>query len=169
MKCDLKARVLMALATTVFATVCGVLAGYWIGREITLRLTARGLDHDATRAIAESDMYSQDAHGALDAMNASRYPYCSYGDMEFLHNLVYHSIFLKEIGRIRDNRIACSTTLGREHLSSSELPKPESIGRDGVKVYRDPLFFGFRLHRFDFVDFITCPSPNASEFRSNSR
>ncbi len=142
MKRNLKARVSLALATTVFAAAGGMLAGYWVGREITLGLTAKGLHHDATRAIAESDMYAHDVHGVLDAMNTSRYPYCSDGDMEYLHDLLYHSIFLKEIGRIRDNRIACSTTLGREHLSSTELPKPDSIGTDGVKVYRDPRFFG---------------------------
>jgi sensor c-di-GMP phosphodiesterase-like protein len=141
MKRNFKARVSLALATTVFAAVCGVLAGYWIGREILLGLTAKELHHDATRAIAETEMYAHDDHGVLDAMNASRYPYCSEQDMEFLHNLLFHSIFLKEIGRIRDNRISCSTTLGREHLSSAELPKPDAIGTDGVKVYRDPVFF----------------------------
>jgi sensor c-di-GMP phosphodiesterase-like protein len=141
MKRNLKARITLALAITVFAAVCGMLAGYWIGREITLGLTAKALHHDATRAIAESDMYAHDAHGVLDAMNASRSPYCLNEDMEYLHNLLYQSIFLKEIGRIRDDRIVCSTTLGREHPSTTKLPKPDDIGTDGVKVYRNPVFF----------------------------
>jgi sensor c-di-GMP phosphodiesterase-like protein len=141
MKRTLKIRGLMALAATVFAAVCGMLAGYWIGRENTLRLTATGLDHDAARIIGESEVFALDAHAALDAMNASRYPYCSDEDMEFLHSLLYHSHLLKEIGRIRDNKIACSTTLGRKHLPSTELPKPDSIGTDGGKVYLDlPVF-----------------------------
>ena len=141
MKRALKQRVVVSLTATVAATACGLLIGYWIGRAITLRLTAGRLSREAARAISESDTYAYDVHAALDAMYVSDYAYCSEQDMEFLHHLLYDSIFLKEIGRIRDNKIACSTTQGREHLSSAELPKPEGIGTDGVKVYRDPLFF----------------------------
>ncbi|MGO9319143.1 MAG: EAL domain-containing protein [Terracidiphilus sp.] len=142
MKRTLKQRVVVSLVATVVAAACGLLIGYWIGRAITLRQTAGRLGHEAARAISENNTYAHDVHAALDAMNASRYSYCSVEDMEFLHHLLYASIFLKETGRIRDNKIVCSTTQGREHLSSAELPKPDAIGTDGVKVYRDPLFFG---------------------------
>jgi sensor c-di-GMP phosphodiesterase-like protein len=141
MKLALRQRVLVTLAATLVAAAVGLLAGYWAGRTIALRLTASRLSREAALAISEANTYAHDDHAALDAMNTSRYPYCSDEDMEFLHQLLYDSIFLKEIGRIRDNKIACSTTLGREHLSSAELPKPEGTGTDGVKVYRDPLFF----------------------------
>ena len=141
MKRTLRQRLLVTLAATLVAAAFGLLAGYWIGRTIALRLTVRELGHDATGIIGESEMFARDAHAALDTMNASPYPYCSEEDMESLHNLLYHSHFLIEIGRIRDNKIACSTTLGRKHLPSTELPKPDSIGTDGVKVYRDIPFF----------------------------
>jgi sensor c-di-GMP phosphodiesterase-like protein len=131
------------MVATVVAASCGLLIGYWIGRAITVRMTAGRLSRDAALAISETNTYARDDHAALDAMNASRYPYCSVKDMELLHHLLYHSIFLKEIGRIRDNKIACSTTLGRDHASNTELPKPDGIGTDGVKVYRDPP--GFQL------------------------
>ena len=141
MKRILKIRVLVALSATIVAAACGVLTGYWIGRAIALRLTASKLSYDATRAIGDSDTYAHETHGALDAMNASRYPYCSEEDLELISHLLYTSQFLKELGRIRDNNIICSTMLGREHPSSAGLPKPESIGSDGVKVYRDaPVF-----------------------------
>ncbi len=138
----IKTRLLVVLAVTVVATACGMMAGYWFGRQVTLRLTTKELQHDAARAISETEMYARDDHGVLDAMSASSYPHCSEEDMGFLHHLLFHSVFVKEIGRIRDNRIACSTTIGRDHPSTIELPKPEAIGTDGVKVYRDPLFFG---------------------------
>jgi sensor c-di-GMP phosphodiesterase-like protein len=141
MKRALKQRLLVTLAATLVAAALGLLAGYWTGRVIALRLTAGMLSRAAALAVSETNMYAHDAHAALDAMNASRYPYCSGQDMEFLHHLLYGSIFLKEIGHIRDNKIVCSTTIGREHPSSIELPKPEGTGTDGVKVYRDPLFF----------------------------
>jgi sensor c-di-GMP phosphodiesterase-like protein len=135
MKRSLKTRVLVTLTATLVAAACGALAGYGIGREITLRVAANGLARDAARAIAESDMFARDAHAVLDAMNASRYVYCSEEDMELLRGLLYRSYLLKDVGRIRDNRIVCSATLGREHLPGAELPKPASIGTDGVKVH----------------------------------
>lgn len=141
MKRYLKIRILGGLASVVFAAICGVLAGYWIWREITLRMTATMLSREAAKVMGESDMYAHDVHGALDAMNASRSPYCSKEDMALLSRLLDTSRFLKEIGRIRDNKIVCSTLLERERLPGAELPKPDSIGTDDVKAYRDiPIF-----------------------------
>jgi sensor c-di-GMP phosphodiesterase-like protein len=140
-KRSLKIRAQGALAATVLATGCGVLAGCWIWREATLSMTAGRLAHEAARVMSESDTYALEVHRTLDAVNASRYPYCSEEDMELLSHLLDTSRFLKEIGRIHDNKIVCSTMLGREHLSNNELPKPDSIGTDAVKAFRDsPIF-----------------------------
>ena len=141
MKRILKQRVLIFLVATIVAAVLGTLAGYCVGREIALRLTARALSHDAARAIADSVAFSRDAHAVLDAMNASRASFCSEADMQSILGLVYHSHFLKEAGRVRDGKIACSTTLGRDHLPAIEQPRPDFIGADGVKVFRDPPLF----------------------------
>jgi sensor c-di-GMP phosphodiesterase-like protein len=104
-------------------------------------MTAGRLAHEAARVMSESDTYALEVHRTLDAVNASRYPYCSEEDMELLSHLLDTSRFLKEIGRIHDNKIVCSTMLGREHLSNNELPKPDSIGTDAVKAFRDsPIF-----------------------------
>jgi len=140
-KRTVKQRAFIALAATLIGAACGVLCGVWIGREITLLLVMRGLRREAARNIDECDTYARDVHAALYAMNASRYPHCSEEDMEFLRSLLYHSIFLKEIGRIRDNKIDCSTTLRPQPPSGIALPKPDSIGTDGVKVYRNSALF----------------------------
>jgi sensor c-di-GMP phosphodiesterase-like protein len=141
MKRTVKTRFLVVIAATVVAAACGLLAGYWVGRLIILRQTAGKLSYEAARAMSESDTYARDVHGALDAMYVSGYAYCSEQDMELLSHLLYTSQFLKEIGRIRENKIACSTTLGHTNRSSIALPKPDSIGTDGVVAYRNiPLF-----------------------------
>jgi len=134
-------RVLVTLGATLLAVACGALAGYWIGRAITLRMVAGKLRHEAVRSIGDSVALSHDAHSVLDAMNSSRGPICTDADMDFLRGLVYRSHFLKELGRIRNNKIACSTTLGRDHLPNTQQPKPDSIGADGVKVVKDPPLF----------------------------
>jgi sensor c-di-GMP phosphodiesterase-like protein len=142
MKRTLKQRVVVSLIATVVAAACGLLIGYWIGRAITLRLTAGRLSREAALALNESAAFSRDAHAAVVAMNNASNPDCSSEDLQFLHDILYRSYLLKEIGRLHGNRIACSTTLEHMH-SAAELPKPDSIGNDGVKVYRDPP--GFRL------------------------
>ncbi|MGD0940670.1 MAG: EAL domain-containing protein, partial [Terracidiphilus sp.] len=141
MKRSLKLRAIEVLAVTVLAAVCGMLASYWVWRGITLRMAAGTLGHEATRAVNEGDLYARDLHDALDAMNASHDPHCSKEDMELLSHLLNNSRFLKEIGRIRDNRIVCSTVPGRANQPNNELPRPDSIGTDQVKAYRGlPIF-----------------------------
>jgi sensor c-di-GMP phosphodiesterase-like protein len=142
MKRALRQRVLVTLAATLAAAAFGLLAGYWIGRTIALHLTANRLSREAALALNESEAFARDAHAAAVAMNTARTPDCSVEDMKLLHNILYRSYLLKEIGRLHGNRIACSTALERAH-TATELPKPDSIGNDGVKVYRDPA--GFRL------------------------
>jgi sensor c-di-GMP phosphodiesterase-like protein len=133
-----KQRVLVPFViATLLGVACGALAGYRIGREIALRQTEGRLSLEATAAISASAAFSRDAHTVLDAMNASRAPFCSEADMESILGLVYRSHFLKEAGRIRDGKIACSTTLGREHLPSEEQPEPDYVGADGVKVFKN--------------------------------
>jgi len=141
MKRNLMQRIDVAVAATVIGALCGLLTGSWIGWKITLQRAATLLAREATFAIKESLAFSRDAHAAFDAMNAARNPDCSDEDIEFLRKLLYNSYLLKEIGRIRDNKIACSTTLGREHLPGVELPKTGLVGADGVKVYHDPPYF----------------------------
>jgi sensor c-di-GMP phosphodiesterase-like protein len=141
MKRSLKMRALVTLAATVVAALCGALAGGWAGREVVLRQTAARLRHMATLTLGDSVAYSIDAHTVLDAMNASRAPFCSQEDLDAILLLVYQSRFLKEAGRIRDGKVACSTTLGRLHLPNVPQPKPDFIGADGVKVLQDPPLF----------------------------
>jgi sensor c-di-GMP phosphodiesterase-like protein len=138
MKRALKQRVLITMVATVVAAACGLLAAYLLGRAIALHLTESRLSYDATRAISDSAEFSRDAHAVLDAMNALPAPLCSDKDMAALLELVYHSHYLKEAGRVRDGKIVCSTTLGRLALSGIEQPRPDYIGADGVKVYINP-------------------------------
>src|ERR1035438_4581548 len=84
-----------------------------------------------------SEEFSQDTNAALTQMNASNYPFCSEADLEYIRNILFHSHFLKEAGRIRDGRIACSATFGRVHLPAGEQPKPDFVAPNGMKLYRN--------------------------------
>lgn len=138
---SLRKRILMMIATTVVGASVGVLAGFLLGRALTLRNAATRLEGEAVFAINTSVAYSRDAHAALDAMNISQQAPCSHDDMWFLTRLLYSSHLLKEVGRMQDNRILCSTALGVLTDRDIRMPQPDSTGADGVRVYHNlPLF-----------------------------
>lgn len=125
------------MCATVFLALCGMALGYLMGRTIGVRLAASNLIETTDHALADSVAYSKDAHAVLDAMNAASTPFCGKADLEFLSKLFYKSHLLKEIGRVHEGKIQCSTTVGRVQPKGAPWPKPNFIGMDGVKVYTD--------------------------------
>jgi sensor c-di-GMP phosphodiesterase-like protein len=131
----LKQRILITLTATLMAAACGVMAGYLLGRAITIRLSESKLQQSAARTISEADASSLESRNLLATMNASPYPYCSEAEIAYFRNLIFASEFLHEAGRIRDGKIECSATLGR-------LPQPLAEGSpdfsqsDGTRVYK---------------------------------
>jgi len=133
-------RIAVTLCATVALALCGVAGGFAVGRTIALRLAAAKLKLDSAHALSDSVAFSRDAHRALDRMNASKETACSEADLLFLRQLVFHSLYLKEVGRLHNGGILCSAALGRVS-PAAVLPAPNSVGADGVKVYWNlPLF-----------------------------
>jgi sensor c-di-GMP phosphodiesterase-like protein len=133
-------RVFVALLATLLGVTCGALAGYWAGRELTLRQAEMRLDQFSRRNQVEGDATSAEARAVLAGMNASSSGFCSEPEIAAFRRLVYESRYLKEVGRIRDGRIACSTTLGRASAAQARIV-PDFTQRDGTLVYRNlPMF-----------------------------
>ena len=129
-------RVLVALAGTLVAAACGLLAGYLAGRAITLNLAKEKLVQYATRIMNEGESSSAESRAVLALMNASPYPLCSDAERDYFRRLIFQSEYLKDGGRIQDGKIQCSTTLGRVDPPLA-LSKPDFSQRDGTMVYRN--------------------------------
>jgi sensor c-di-GMP phosphodiesterase-like protein len=125
------------------AAAFGLLAGYWIGREIALRLTESKLKQYATLTMKEADASSRESRTMLAAMNASTFSYCSEAEIAWFRKLLFQSEYLKEAGRMRGGRIECSATLGRLAQPVAQ-PQPGFSQMDGTKVYK-----GFAPFRVD--------------------
>jgi sensor c-di-GMP phosphodiesterase-like protein len=143
MKRTLKQRVLAAFIATLAAAAFGLLAGYWAGRVIALRLTESKLKQYATLTMKEADASSRESRTMLAAMNASTFPYCSEAEIAWFRKLLFQSEYLKEAGRMRDGKIECSATLGRLAQPVAQ-PQPGFSQMDGTKVYK-----GFAPFRVD--------------------
>jgi sensor c-di-GMP phosphodiesterase-like protein len=132
-------RLMVGLLATLLGVSIGALAGYWAGRELTLRQAEIRLDQYSRRNQVEGDATSAEARSVLAIMNASTSAFCSEPEIASFRRLVYESRYLKEAGRIRDGRIACSTTLGRD--IAQVRVAPDFTQRDGTLIYRNlPMF-----------------------------
>jgi sensor c-di-GMP phosphodiesterase-like protein len=131
----LKQRVLVTLAATLLAGMCGKLLGYLVGCALAIHIAQGSLESYATRALEEAKMASAESRALLATMNASQYAFCSDAEIAWYRTLIYRSEYLKEAGRMHDGKVYCSATLGR--LDQPILaPAPDFSQQDGTKVYK---------------------------------
>lgn len=114
----------------------GTLGGNWFGVAIVIGQSESRLDQYATRILSSGDASTAESRKVLAKLNASPFPVCSNAEIAYFRQLVYQSQFLKGAGRIRNGRIACSTTFGRGDLSNIPL-RPDFTQSDGTLVYRN--------------------------------
>lgn len=133
-------RVVAVVSASLLGVTLGALAGNWAGRDQTLRQAEMRLDQFAQRDILEGDRTTAEARRVLGTMNSSQDAFCSEAEIANFRKLVYASRYLKEAGRIRDGKIACSTTLGRSETAQIRVT-PDFTQKDGTLIYRDlPVF-----------------------------
>ncbi len=118
----------------------GGFAGYVLGRALTLKQSQTRLEQHATRIIEEKQRATVESRRVLATMNASSYAACSDAEIDYFSKLIYESQYLKAAGRMRDGRIACSTSLARTAQLSAQY-KPWVQQRDGTELYMNPEAF----------------------------
>jgi sensor c-di-GMP phosphodiesterase-like protein len=97
------------------------LAGLAIAALVALRSTELKLDHFAVHLLQYADAYTDEINSTLDEVNASPFPFCSDSDISWLRSLVFHGHLVKEIGRVRNGMLYCTSLDGR-----LDHPLPES-------------------------------------------
>ncbi len=129
-------RIIVTLLVTLLAAALGTLAGYLLGREISLQLAQRKLWEDSDRMIAISETFSKETRTALAQINGAPFQFCSEAEMSFVRTLIFQSHFLKDGGRMVDGRIVCSATLRGVDLPQAQM-KPDFVQPDGTLLYRN--------------------------------
>jgi len=110
----------LALRITGILLLCAV-AGLAIGISVAFTMTGRKLDRYAEHLVLFAEAYTDEIVNTLDAVNASPFPFCSDGDIARLRTLVFHGHLVKEIGRVRNNLLYCTSENG-----SFDKPVPET-------------------------------------------
>jgi len=136
MKRNVKIRMLVALAATLFAALCGSVAGYMAGRAVLLRQASGMLQQSASAAMRNSEASSGESRRILATMNASTFPFCSETEIAWFRELIFQSEYLKDAGRIRDGKVYCSATRGRLAIPVAQT-QTGIAQADGTLVYRN--------------------------------
>jgi sensor c-di-GMP phosphodiesterase-like protein len=140
MKHTLKQRVMMTLAATAIAATVGSAAGYLIGRASALKVAEARLTRDATYFVMQGDAFSDESRALLATLNASPYPFCSDEEIGYFRKLIFRSKYLRDAGRMRGGRLACSATMSRAELPVEQF-KPDLTQPDGTLLFGNlPLF-----------------------------
>jgi sensor c-di-GMP phosphodiesterase-like protein len=103
-----------ATRSTVTATlVLGAVTGFLLGCAIAIPLAESHLKTYMERVAVQDDASLTDARALLETMQHSASPACSEAELSNLRDLVLHSDYLKDAGRIQRGRVECSASAGR--------------------------------------------------------
>jgi sensor c-di-GMP phosphodiesterase-like protein len=131
----IRKRVLITILATALGAGCGALAGYVVGRILTLNHVEMRLKPYCERILREGETSAAEARSVLAQINDSPYAFCSDQEIVWIRKRIFQSEYLKEGGRIRDGRIQCSATLGRVDKPSEAVP--DFTQSSGIKLYRN--------------------------------
>lgn len=114
-------RIPVATRSLAVLAVCTV-TGLLVGAGVAFKSTELKLDHYARQLIAYAEAYNSEITATLDEVNASPFPFCSDQDIDRLRELVYRGHIVKEIGRVRNNTLYCTSVNGRLDHPIQETP-----------------------------------------------
>ncbi len=121
------------------ALLCGALIGgstaFVVAERAQLRQGEAALGLYAERLLAIGVEFAQETDRAVTAVADDRLAPCSDAEIGFMRDFVYNSASVKNIGRIQDGRLQCSTNLGRLD-DPAPLPSP-GISVGGTDIYID--------------------------------
>ncbi len=107
--------------------------GLAIGIGAAARLTEVRMDRFARHLLQFADGFTDEINSTLDEVNASPYPLCSDEDIARLRRIVFHRRLVKDIGRLREDVLYCTSMTGRLDHPVSQ-PAPDIITLSGRRV-----------------------------------
>lgn len=105
-------RVLALIACVLAAAILGSLIAYTAARFIALSYARGEVDGYADNLLARAATIAREADQSLDDANRIQAPACSAEDISELREIAFKRRFVKDVGRIIDNHLTCSSFLG---------------------------------------------------------
>lgn len=127
-------RVSTSRLAIIAMAICGVAVGCLLGCAIALVEAGNALEASAEAATAHENAALAEARAALHTMQSLRSGYCSDAEIASFRLLVFGSEYLKDAGRIRNDRIECSAASGHPARAIGPF-KPDLRLEDGAFGY----------------------------------
>ena len=132
-----KRRFGLSFAVTLLAAIFGCLCGYFLALQITIWVAAGRLDQYASRIVGDTEAFEAEVRTALAGLDASPYRFCSNAEVDYFRKSIFESEFLRDAGRMRDGKFACSAAMGQLSQTRSQV-NPDFTQHDGAEIYLNP-------------------------------
>jgi sensor c-di-GMP phosphodiesterase-like protein len=109
-------------------------AGLTIGIGVACRATEMRVARYTNRLLRYAETFTNEINTTLDAVNASPYAFCSDEDIARLRTLVFQGHLVKDIGRVRNGIVYCTSMNGR-FAQPVVKDKPDIVTRSGRSVW----------------------------------
>ncbi|AOR65495.1 EAL domain-containing protein [Pectobacterium wasabiae] len=110
------------------------LLALFIGQGVLARLEQTQLLRYGQDVLNQGTAVAQEARGTIERVLALNNPPCSSADLKELRLLSFYSVYLRDIGRIKNNHLICSAGWGILNPPIYLLP-PNLTTADGVQLW----------------------------------
>ncbi|MCX2695928.1 EAL domain-containing protein [Ochrobactrum chromiisoli] len=114
----------------------GAFAGKWAGERFSLLDEEGDMNTYMTVLMTQANRIVGSARDVLDKMNRSTNPICGADDKQYMRELLFSGYHIKDIGRLENEKLQCSTLLN-ELKDSRPRSKEDVLLKDHTYIYRD--------------------------------
>jgi sensor c-di-GMP phosphodiesterase-like protein len=116
----------------------GISTAFLIARMIRLKEGRAELRDYARRLVKIGDQLGLEDDQARAAVLHDNLPFCSDQEIAFMRDYVFRSAHIRDIGRVKDDKLYCTSAIGR--LKTPIVKAPADITSGNVRIYlRFPL------------------------------
>ena len=117
-------------------SIGGCMGGFLLARSNVQEMLFHQLTRDALQSGDVIGSFLEESRLLLSVLNQSKFAYCSEDEVDSFRQLVFHSQNLRDVGRMRDGKFACSALFGRKHFPDATY-KADMTQLDGTRMYRN--------------------------------
>jgi sensor c-di-GMP phosphodiesterase-like protein len=111
----------------------GALVAVGVGRLVQLNAGRAQLERYSDRLLSQADRVALETREAVNVVLNDHLPLCSDQELSYLRKWVFNASYVRDIGRVKDAHINCTTALGR--LTPPPATTPGDIVIGGRKLF----------------------------------
>ena len=147
------------------ASAIGIATAYGVAHEILLLEGRRGLTRYATELMQSGVELGRETDDAIEKVAGDGFPFCSDQELAFMRDYVYNSPHVRDLGRVKDGKLYCSTGIGRLTVPRPTT-KPDLVAGE-MKLYaRAPLMISAMSTGFIAEGYTVSSVINPESFKS---